>query len=292
MVCSFCRGTGPNALICSCDGCEGDPGHSHNGVHQCKSHCKEFKDKTDEIFRELQEEFYPPASTTDVLPTRKKAKELATSINKEEWKEYDQDERRRQREAVAEFQEGLSRQADAVRRAEFRELLRRREELQREAMAEARRKEEVDRQRRIQVAHTRRLTDVMMGEIRNIPGHLVRESVQYFGAPHRRDQEQSISILQRLTNYLQNLQPVASVNNIRRALHFGVSNPTTTTTTTDIKIKTVKEPFESSECPVCMEEFGKTDIMVTACGHKFHTTCMFTHLRKANNCPCCRGVLF
>jgi hypothetical protein len=283
MVCSFCRGTGQGTGL---------------GVHQSKSHCKEFKDKTDEIFRELQEELYPPASTTDVLPTRKKAKELATIRKKQEWKEHDQELRRRQREAEAEFQEGLSRQADAVRRAEFREELRMREELcrraEREAMAEARRKKEVDRQRRIQVAHTSRLMDVMNGEIRNIPGHLVRESVQYFGAPHRRDQEQSISILQRLTNYLQNLQPVASVNNIRRSLHFGVSNPTTTTTTTttDIKIKTVKEPFESSECPVCMEEFGKTDIMVTACGHKFHTTCMFTHLRKANNCPCCRGVLF
>ena len=63
-------------------------------------------------------------------------------------------------------------------------------------------------------------------------------------------------------------------------------------TTTDIKIKPVNEPFESSECPVCMEEFDKTDIMVTTCGHKFHTTCMFKHLRNANKCPCCREVLF
>jgi hypothetical protein len=270
MVCSFCRGTGPNALIWD------------NDIHQCKSHCKEFKDKTDEIFRELQEEFYPPASTTDVLPTRKKAKDLATSRKKEEWKEHDQELRRRQRRQ----REAVSRQANALL---VMERVRIEREWQAEARIELRRQQEVERQRVMMVAHTSRITDVMMGEIRNIPGHLVRESVQYFGAPHRRDQEQSISILQRLANYLQNLQPVASVNNIRRALHFGVSNPTTTT---DIKIKTVKEPFESSECPVCMEEFGKTDIMVTACGHKFHTTCMFTHLRKANNCPCCRGVLF
>jgi hypothetical protein len=257
MVCSFCRGTG------------------NNGVHESKTKCKEFKDKTDEIFRELQEEFYPPASTTDVLPTRKKAKELATSRKKQEWKEHDQDERRRQREEV-------SRQANALVMESVRIELRRR--------TEARTQEEVERQRVIGRAHTSRLTDAMNGEIRNIPRHLMRETIQYFGSSHRRNQEQSVAILQRLTNYLQNLRPGASVNNIRRSLHFGVSNPTTTTT--DIKIKTVKEPFESSECPVCMEEFGKTDIMVTACGHKFHTTCMFTHLRKANNCPCCRGVLF
>ena len=266
MVCSFCRGTGQ--------------GMGYGG-HESKIHCKEFKDKTDEIFRELQEEFDSTVDgTTDVLPTRKKAKELATSRKKEEWKEHDQDERIRQRVEV-------SRQANALVMERVRIEL----SWQTEARIELRRQQEVERQRVMMVAHTSRLTDVMNGEIRNIPGHLVRESVQYFGAPHRRDQEQSISILQRLTNYLQNLQPVASVNNIRRSLHFGVSNPTTTTTT-DIKIKTVKEPFESSECPVCMEEFGKTDIMVTACGHKFHTTCMFTHLRKANNCPCCRGVLF
>ena len=246
---------------------------------------KSLKNKTDEIFRELQEEFYSTVDgTINVLSTRKKAKELATSRKKQEWKEYDQDVRRRQREEV---QEERIRQADALVMESVRIELRRR--------TEARRQEEVERQRVIGRAHTSRLTDAMNGEIRNIPRHLMRESIQYFGASRRRNQEQSIAILQRLTNYVLNLRPGASVNNIRRSLHFGVSNPTITTTTTnitDIKIKTVKEPFESSECPVCMEEFGKTDIMVTACGHKFHTTCMFTHLRKANNCPCCRGVLF
>jgi len=279
MVCSFCRGTGPNALIWD------------NDIHQCKSHCKEFKDKTDEIFRELHEEFY----STDVLPTRKKAKELATSINKEEWKEYDQDERRRQREAEAEFQEGLSRQADAVRRAEFRELLRRREEERAEREAIAARQlvvgqeaEEIKRQGIIRKTHIDRLLAVDHGA--RIPDYLLIESITYFRSSQRRNWQQLdwmqpiLRIIQNL-QYLHHLLPAAA--NVQRTLLS--SN---TTTTTDIKIKTVKEPFESSECPVCMEEFGKTDIMVTACGHKFHTTCMFTHLRKANNCPCCRGVLF
>jgi len=274
MVCSFCRGAGQGTGL---------------GVHQSKSHCKEFKDKTDEIFRELHEEFY---YSTDVLPTRKKAKELATSINKEEWKEYDQDERRRQREAEAEFQEGLSRQADAVRRAEFRELLRRRAE--REAIAEARRfevrqeAEEVKRQGIIRNTHIDRLRAVDNGA--RLEDYLLIETITYFQSSERRNWQQ-LDFMQPILRIIQNLQylhhllPAAA--NVQRTLLS--SN---TTTTTDIKIKTVKEPFESCECPVCMEEFGKTDIMVTACGHKFHTTCMFTHLRKANNCPCCRGVLF
>ena len=57
-------------------------------------------------------------------------------------------------------------------------------------------------------------------------------------------------------------------------------------------VKKVEKQVEATECAICMEEFGETDIMVTSCGHKFHSSCMFKHLHNKNNCPCCRGVLF
>uniref|UniRef100_A0A6C0JC80 RING-type domain-containing protein n=1 Tax=viral metagenome TaxID=1070528 RepID=A0A6C0JC80_9ZZZZ len=57
-------------------------------------------------------------------------------------------------------------------------------------------------------------------------------------------------------------------------------------------VEKVERQVEATECAICMEEFGETDIMVTSCGHKFHSSCMFKHLQTRNNCPCCRGVLF
>ena len=57
-------------------------------------------------------------------------------------------------------------------------------------------------------------------------------------------------------------------------------------------VEKVEKQVEATECAICMEEFGETDFMVTSCGHKFHSSCMFKHLQNKNNCPCCRGVLF
>jgi hypothetical protein len=57
-------------------------------------------------------------------------------------------------------------------------------------------------------------------------------------------------------------------------------------------VEKVEKQVEATECAICMEEFSETDIMVTQCGHKFHSSCMFKHLQNKNNCPCCRGVLF
>lgn len=54
----------------------------------------------------------------------------------------------------------------------------------------------------------------------------------------------------------------------------------------------IKEvPFTMESCPICMEDFKKTDIITTRCGHMFHGSCLFKHLNKQDNCPCCRGVL-
>jgi hypothetical protein len=54
----------------------------------------------------------------------------------------------------------------------------------------------------------------------------------------------------------------------------------------------VKEPCKALDCPICMEDFQKTDIFVTRCGHQFHGTCMIRHMKQHDNCPMCRGVLF
>ena len=54
----------------------------------------------------------------------------------------------------------------------------------------------------------------------------------------------------------------------------------------------VKEPKEARDCPICMEDFQKTDVFVTRCGHQFHGTCMIRHIKQHDTCPMCRGVLF
>lgn len=52
-----------------------------------------------------------------------------------------------------------------------------------------------------------------------------------------------------------------------------------------------EDPIVSDSCPICMEDLKKTDIITTRCGHQFHGTCLFKHLNKNDNCPCCRGVI-
>jgi hypothetical protein len=54
----------------------------------------------------------------------------------------------------------------------------------------------------------------------------------------------------------------------------------------------VEEPCATDACPVCMEPLKKTDLFVSRCGHQFHSTCMIIHIKKHDNCPMCRGVLF
>ena len=56
-------------------------------------------------------------------------------------------------------------------------------------------------------------------------------------------------------------------------------------------VKTVDTPIETNECPICYEEFSKTNKIITSCGHQYHSTCLFKHLQGNNTCPCCRGVL-
>mgnify|MGYP003706078657 CR=1 FL=1 len=57
-------------------------------------------------------------------------------------------------------------------------------------------------------------------------------------------------------------------------------------------IDCVEEPCVATDCAICMEDLKKTDLFVSRCGHQFHSTCMVVHMRRHDNCPMCRGVLF
>ena len=54
-----------------------------------------------------------------------------------------------------------------------------------------------------------------------------------------------------------------------------------------------RETYEDTCCPICLEEFSEkpNNQSMTECGHKFCTSCLIQHLRKNNNCPCCRTQL-
>lgn len=47
-----------------------------------------------------------------------------------------------------------------------------------------------------------------------------------------------------------------------------------------------------SECSICYDEIGCVNCVVTECGHKFHTSCLFKSFTSATDgCPLCRKEL-
>ena len=56
-------------------------------------------------------------------------------------------------------------------------------------------------------------------------------------------------------------------------------------------VKCANEPCFADNCAICMEDLTSVDLMITRCGHQFHSTCMITHLKRQDNCPLCRGIL-
>lgn len=45
------------------------------------------------------------------------------------------------------------------------------------------------------------------------------------------------------------------------------------------------------DCPICMDPVGCSDCCTTACGHTFHSTCIFKNLTNSFACPMCRSEL-
>ena len=56
-------------------------------------------------------------------------------------------------------------------------------------------------------------------------------------------------------------------------------------------VEYANEPCSAKDCAICMENLTSVDLMITRCGHQFHSTCMITHLKRQDNCPLCRGIL-
>ena len=52
-----------------------------------------------------------------------------------------------------------------------------------------------------------------------------------------------------------------------------------------------EEPYEATDCGICMEELKNTNKFITRCGHQFCGCCMITHMRTQDFCPTCRGIL-
>ena len=61
-----------------------------------------------------------------------------------------------------------------------------------------------------------------------------------------------------------------------------------------LRNKSVAAPGPESNvdvCPVCIEVPGNTNVAITACGHKFCTSCLLSALKTRNTCPTCRAQI-
>ena len=47
----------------------------------------------------------------------------------------------------------------------------------------------------------------------------------------------------------------------------------------------------SEECPICFEKLLSSDISVTKCNHRFHTSCLIKACIRNGSCPICREKL-
>jgi hypothetical protein len=54
------------------------------------------------------------------------------------------------------------------------------------------------------------------------------------------------------------------------------------------RLRNKKKPKDEDKCAVCLCKFDDKTCMLE-CGHKFHTTCIFTWLKKKTSCPMCRS---
>ena len=53
-----------------------------------------------------------------------------------------------------------------------------------------------------------------------------------------------------------------------------------------------EQPIQQTECSICFDEIGCVNCVVTECGHKFHTSCLFKSFTSTTDgCPLCRKEL-
>ena len=62
--------------------------------------------------------------------------------------------------------------------------------------------------------------------------------------------------------------------------------------TDDEKTVAYDDEIAAEPCPICFEKIeDDLNITITTCGHKFHSSCIFTALERSDNCPLCRNQL-
>jgi hypothetical protein len=49
-----------------------------------------------------------------------------------------------------------------------------------------------------------------------------------------------------------------------------------------------KPTSQINDCPICLENIEKKEIIVTECNHCFHKNCLFKSIIERNTCPICR----
>lgn len=52
-----------------------------------------------------------------------------------------------------------------------------------------------------------------------------------------------------------------------------------------------KPKSQINDCPICLENIVKKEIIVTECNHCFHKKCLFNSLTVKNTCPICRSTI-
>jgi len=57
------------------------------------------------------------------------------------------------------------------------------------------------------------------------------------------------------------------------------------------KIRNLDSNSEDTSCPICMEDLTDNNKTTTACGHVFHSSCIFKNMMLRTTCPMCREDL-
>jgi hypothetical protein len=77
--------------------------------------------------------------------------------------------------------------------------------------------------------------------------------------------------------------PTSVVRNLENEFNLCVDD--------EIDFGSSNDDSEETPCPICMENITDINKTTTACGHVFHSSCMFMNLMLRTSCPMCRKDL-
>ena len=87
-------------------------------------------------------------------------------------------------------------------------------------------------------------------------------------------------------NHVDNIE-----RNLLREFDLATLDPPTAPLSKKKLVTQCEQPYEATDCGICMEELKNTNKFITRCGHQFCGCCMITHMRTQDFCPTCRGIL-